>query len=702
MNFYNEKIFYFLVEVMEQMQKGNCKSYVARTSRKPRPFEMEVFKQEMAAFLSDSDSDQECIAKPINSMTDQDQTIDRQAERTIKMVMAYLYCDEKSKDLKIVCENGKSVKAHSAIMANISPFVKDLLETAAKSETSDYITLNLQDYSQALVDAFVQKCYLIDRIASKIDSREMRSLCEDLCIDSIFIEGKTEGHKKTRRKRNTLTVLASDNFDIFSIDQADEADYFGDNIKQEPKVSWEETMEYDDESLAKSLSSCSKCRQPMSVTARDYYGVISGQRPPFECQECEHGIKPEMCTIPETYLIDLASEHRAEEDVTLSAQEMNCFDWKSIREPLDVLTIRQAPAVVQVQNQSRIKTASCMHCNSKISTSYRQHRRLLEHMNRSAHSVSKLNYVCKNCHKAGLSVPKTPTEKQRVEKWKKMAEPKRKLKRKRQEKCELCPHCGETFTAKAFRYHLNKEEGITPFKCTVEGCDVAAYSPANLRSHMYSKHNVGSKTPHKKQCDKCEQTVSNLQKHYAKYHDTQLKYGCDKCYYRFSNMIGLKSHLRQKHASDGSRHFACECGKTFIDKKSLHKHYQKTCFAHPVIEENLPIKCDECVARFRTPHALAIHNGREHSEKRFECAACGTKYSNKNLYMRHVGRCPANKDGAKANVSGLHETKDMSKDQENTVIHQPTTWIINPTTEYIQAPTQNIQILHHTSYFQTE
>ena len=46
-------------------------------------------------------------------------------------------------------------------------------------------------------------------------------------------------------------------------------------------------------------------------------------------------------------------------------------------------------------------------------------------------------------------------------------------------------------SGKVFEYHLNKELGITPFKCTVAGCAHAEFSPSARQRHLANKHGIG-------------------------------------------------------------------------------------------------------------------------------------------------------------------------------------------------------------------
>ena len=127
----------------------------------------------------------------------------------------------------------------------------------------------------------------------------------------------------------------------------------------------------------------------------------------------------------------------------------------------------------------------------------------------------------------------------------------------------------------------------------------------------------------------------------TKYHDPSNMHVCDRCSCRFKDEVGVANHRRQCGGTNEAtwKQFPCECGRAFSSKGFLNKHLKKTCEARPNVEVNLPHQCDECSDRFRTTHALAIHIGRDHGPKRYECPRCGAKHSNKVLHVRHVGRC---------------------------------------------------------------
>ena len=87
--------------------------------------------------------------------------------------------------MQVICRKGKTVKAHCAILANVSSFVRDLLTVHAQTEPTDHVVISLPNYDHNVVDYFVQKCYLLQETARMPKANLLRDLCQDLRIDSI-------------------------------------------------------------------------------------------------------------------------------------------------------------------------------------------------------------------------------------------------------------------------------------------------------------------------------------------------------------------------------------------------------------------------------------------------------------------------------------------------------------------------------------
>jgi len=292
--------------------------------------------------------------------------------------------------------------------------------------------------------------------------------------------------------------------------------------------------------------------------------------------------------------------------------------------------------ILKVELNTEVQLA-CTRCKRKVTTKYGANSKLFRKMKRRAtglrapdlSDLSAIKYVCKNC---SYIIKKMPKKKVRA---------KRPVKAK---ESPLCPYCGQIFPpGNRFKFHMNKELGIFPFRCKLDDCTFKGHSPSAVRTHQVHEHGLIRPNFSSKTCAKCEKKVINLPQHMSRFHDPNNKFQCQICTYQFPNALSLKVHNRHKHGPLGEFRPKCDCGMTFTDKRALHKHYQKTCKAHPNYEETMPIKCTQCSIRFRTSHALAIHMGRDHSEKRYQCPVCLKQHSSKNLHIRHVQICTKKK-----------------------------------------------------------
>ena len=244
------------------VSKSVFKTYAARRIHQAKPLS-QSFKAELGSFMEYEDAAPRnyCYRGaattsgggsigPSVYLTDQNRRVgslqkmevERQAENNIRKLLTYLYCDEMTKDIKVVCRGGRVVKAHCAILANVSTFVRDLLTVHAQTEPTDHVVMCLPNYEHHVVDYFVQKCYLLQETTRMPKADLLRDLCKDLRIDSICavdlidalkmrdreVDVKVEvpmprGAKIGSRKRkflggsgHMLTLLASNDLNLFS------------------------------------------------------------------------------------------------------------------------------------------------------------------------------------------------------------------------------------------------------------------------------------------------------------------------------------------------------------------------------------------------------------------------------------------------------------------------------------------------------
>ena len=172
--------------------------------------------------------------------------VERQAQKNVRKLLSYLWCDEASKDLLVITRGGGRIRAHCAILACASDFLGGLLRDASAIEDTPHVVLALPQYDHRLVDHFVQKCYLLSTAPGMPHGSGdlLKSLFQELRIDSArtmpstVLEGiKTEPtssaslslpytpsivrpHKRSapaiRGRGQMLTLMASNDLNLFS------------------------------------------------------------------------------------------------------------------------------------------------------------------------------------------------------------------------------------------------------------------------------------------------------------------------------------------------------------------------------------------------------------------------------------------------------------------------------------------------------
>ena len=177
-------------------------------------------------------------------------------------------------------------------------------------------------------------------------------------------------------------------------------------------------------------------------------------------------------------------------------------------------------------------------------------------------------------------------------------------------------------------------------------------------------------------CDVCGLPVmpNAMARHKEHHINKEWKHKCQFCSLGFSSDLSLSHHMVTHNT------WSCKCGKTFLGKKfhtsngtqvksrTYLQHLTETCSAHPDITKNLPFECQHCQKRMGTKRALEIHMGRWHADHYYSCDKCGIQHANKNLHVRHVGRCfgpPGTKLAPTCNVCGKTFTS-----QQNLTLHE--------------------------------
>uniref|UniRef100_A0A1B0FE06 Uncharacterized protein n=1 Tax=Glossina morsitans morsitans TaxID=37546 RepID=A0A1B0FE06_GLOMM len=177
---------------------------------------------------------------------------------------------------------------------------------------------------------------------------------------------------------------------------------------------------------------------------------------------------------------------------------------------------------------------------------------------------------------------------------------------KRVYKCDLCE--ARFFVEHRLIAHKRKHEGLSPYPCTIEGCERSYNRLHNLEQHL--KDHKGDR-PRRYKCD-----VEN----------------CDRAYKTKSaiNMHKRKTH----HLGPALKKHICEiCGKIFKTSASLNDHR----FSHKS-EAELPFACEEpnCNRRFSNKAKLQVHKMRHAGIKNFVCPHCGMRKTTRNELRTHL------------------------------------------------------------------
>ena len=272
--------------------------------------------------------------------------------------------------------------------------------------------------------------------------------------------------------------------------------------------------------------------------------------------------------------------------------------------------------------------------------------------------------------------------------------------------CPHCEETFSGLFKKAFRTHLRTvHPDVKEFQCT--DCGKAFRLKANLVYHHKHVHLKVKRPKHKpykpsrKQCPKCDKTFSQnfaLKSHIAVVHEGKIPYVCPQCGKGFKNKQGLDGHIIGVH--EGAKKFLCslcpssylkesalalhvrvvheglkpflctQCGKNFgsgamlnchikkVHEKDLNEVKIRVCNVcqeefkskydlnnHKLIvhEGAQPLMCPQCPMAFARSINLGNHIRNVHTEKKFGCNKCGSKFKTKGILKTHVIR--AHTDG---------------------------------------------------------
>ncbi|EDS41887.1 zinc finger protein 232 [Culex quinquefasciatus] len=161
--------------------------------------------------------------------------------------------------------------------------------------------------------------------------------------------------------------------------------------------------------------------------------------------------------------------------------------------------------------------------------------------------------------------------------------------------CEICSM--EFLNAKNLDAHMNKHNGIKPYRCKNETCGM----------HFYGKLEMYA---HGRVCGK----------------DKPI---CQLCGRQLSSEVTLRAHM-ETHAAEPTAE--CEtCGKKFKTKKLLKTH-------QAVHSDERKFSCDECGKAYKTLYALKVHRRNHMEVKPFSCTVCGKGFVYKCLVKPHMDK----------------------------------------------------------------
>ncbi|XP_059615146.1 zinc finger protein OZF-like [Phlebotomus argentipes] len=212
------------------------------------------------------------------------------------------------------------------------------------------------------------------------------------------------------------------------------------------------------------------------------------------------------------------------------------------------------------------------------------------------------------------------------------------------QKTNQCSYCPMKFAQKAY---LDRHEVIhteKPQQCPV--CKKMLKNSNTLRAHMnrhtlyetmckemsaeenYDQHSKPAKSF---ECDVCHRsfTKERTLKAHMTFHTIFKPFACDHCDETFKWKQELKIHERI-HFTGGVKCIYCQRTVKF-----LHKHMQSQHKGLPKSAGTVPY-CTICKKSFPNVDTLVEHVKTHQPKRRYECADCGMRFSNKNVLGKHL------------------------------------------------------------------
>ncbi|XP_005108373.1 uncharacterized protein LOC101848073 [Aplysia californica] len=201
-----------------------------------------------------------------------------------------------------------------------------------------------------------------------------------------------------------------------------------------------------------------------------------------------------------------------------------------------------------------------------------------------------------------------------------------------------CIECGKSFAdPHGLKRHLRIHAGVRPHVCEYCNrgyCDAWSLKKHKSRGCLLAEIQVPADFLYP--CQQCTRVFGDqdcLQEH-MKTHKGLLKYQCDICNKKFSEVFNLKRHRRLHMA-------VCPgCDREFHDVQSLHQHQASECPANnggvQLSSKQDGFPCPECGRVYSTKAYLERHK-KFHSElKPHVCEICNKKFSEAFRLRRHM------------------------------------------------------------------
>ena len=208
-----------------------------------------------------------------------------------------------------------------------------------------------------------------------------------------------------------------------------------------------------------------------------------------------------------------------------------------------------------------------------------------------------------------------------------------------------CSNCEKAFTTSAaLKIHIESVHEEIRHECDV--CGISYTQLPNLRNHIKAHHKAyfDEIVKHEEFVKEIERSKreeqKSLKKQTKKVHEGEKEFfHCDHCEQTYCSKTSLRKHVKKIHGEDLKiekiKAFFCEhCGKKVSSKKRLETHIAKV---HITLKEDSLI-CDICGKSYGSLQLIEYHKKSVHGEKKFVCNHCGSAFSHKGHFNKHVRR----------------------------------------------------------------